>query len=1034
MFDYILNAINDRLPDNTTGLITPAVMRQTLSDIISQIGINSNFLGFAPLTNPNPTPDGKCWYITDPRRTSFTAATYTGYGSDFTVKVGMVYIVFFDGTWHWCIIERDFQNANYGSGKTIIQIPETPTTPTPLNPRRITITSDVVYVDHVVSMTLDGEEITPTDTIEILDSDSHTVTVMLDNTYSDTTPPCFNGIDAQSIELPYGIASYDQPTGTATTHIILPASVTSITAQAITAASAQRLTLTGPPPTLDPTIDWSNIQSLTIPTQYSILYSNSPDWVDAIEAVETAGGSVITPSGSSFAPYFYIDTDGTLGGAAASDEAVASQKAVKEYADTTGLHYISPVTTAGASSSPYLSVKWQVDDVDGITTPTDGMRVACRVNRAGFGSSGVLLSIDGGTTWHPVVVGTRTLFYNQHPVNSSIVLVYNATQTADGYSSASATAETFTGVWQVASAVDKDENVRQTPVSGDNQNLRLLLTPKEINSTVIGEATYNTGVYFNPSTNKLTAPFFAGDGRYLTDLPATNPTSHTHGNIQNGGTLQTNDITVATGDKLVVTDASDSDKVARASLSFDTTNQTSYLRKDGVFATLFDTVAFTVTDDGNGGYTVSGDYTPTQVKALIQAGRSVAAVLNIDGAQIRTTLVSVMSARSVLVLFQYAALGFAVVPVLGDTNDDTWAMEAVGCKISQTEKADPVASGETTECIDSITQNANGEITATKKTVYTYDMLHDPRYSWRTPTKDEWGYLLNTRSASTVNGVANARYAKCTVNGVNGLLILPDVFTLPNGLTMANINTANAAFTGNAYTLEQWELLKAAGGAFLPACGYRSGSGLRYAGSCGSYWHASLCESYPNYAWGIYFNSGYQGVSSYDRYYGLSVRAVRSHENGAFSLSASTKADIAPANLQYHCKENRWRFAPNAYDYIGAANANAAAGYDGWIDLFGWGTSGWDGSQANAKMPYSTSNNNTHYYPDGDGTHDLTGDYARADWAVFASKGNQADADAVYAIPTIPTPTAADSGKLLMVNATGNYELMTITNAETTEY
>lgn len=51
--------------------------------------------------------------------------------------------------------------------------------------------------------------------------------------------------------------------------------------------------------------------------------------------------------------------------------------------------------------------------------------------------------------------------------------------------------------------------------------------------------------------------------------------SHTHGNITNGGTLQTTDITIADGDKLVVTDASDSNKVARASLTFDgaTTNQ-----------------------------------------------------------------------------------------------------------------------------------------------------------------------------------------------------------------------------------------------------------------------------------------------------------------------------------------------------------------------------------------------------------------------------------------------------------------------------
>lgn len=62
--------------------------------------------------------------------------------------------------------------------------------------------------------------------------------------------------------------------------------------------------------------------------------------------------------------------------------------------------------------------------------------------------------------------------------------------------------------------------------------------------------------------------------------------SHTHGNITNGGTLQTSDITIATGDKLVVTDNSDSGKIARSSLSFDTTNTTDYLRKDGTWATV----------------------------------------------------------------------------------------------------------------------------------------------------------------------------------------------------------------------------------------------------------------------------------------------------------------------------------------------------------------------------------------------------------------------------------------------------------------
>lgn len=57
--------------------------------------------------------------------------------------------------------------------------------------------------------------------------------------------------------------------------------------------------------------------------------------------------------------------------------------------------------------------------------------------------------------------------------------------------------------------------------------------------------------------------------------------SHTHGNIANGGTLQTNDITIANGDKLVVTDASDSNKVARASLTFDGATTDQMLSKKG---------------------------------------------------------------------------------------------------------------------------------------------------------------------------------------------------------------------------------------------------------------------------------------------------------------------------------------------------------------------------------------------------------------------------------------------------------------------
>ena len=59
--------------------------------------------------------------------------------------------------------------------------------------------------------------------------------------------------------------------------------------------------------------------------------------------------------------------------------------------------------------------------------------------------------------------------------------------------------------------------------------------------------------------------------------------SHTHGNITNDGKLQTSDITIANGDKLVVTDSSDSNKVARASIAFDGSTTTRFLSKRGTW-------------------------------------------------------------------------------------------------------------------------------------------------------------------------------------------------------------------------------------------------------------------------------------------------------------------------------------------------------------------------------------------------------------------------------------------------------------------
>ena len=57
-----------------------------------------------------------------------------------------------------------------------------------------------------------------------------------------------------------------------------------------------------------------------------------------------------------------------------------------------------------------------------------------------------------------------------------------------------------------------------------------------------------------------------------------------------------------------------------------------------------------------------------------------------------------------------------------------------------------------------------------------------------------------------------------------------------------------------------------------------------------------------------------------------------------FSVSATKTVTFTPGNLQYHPASDEWRFAPNQTDYIGKDNANISSTYNGWIDLFGWGT------------------------------------------------------------------------------------------------
>jgi len=134
------------------------------------------------------------------------------------------------------------------------------------------------------------------------------------------------------------------------------------------------------------------------------------------------------------------------------------------------------------------------------------------------------------------------------------------------------------------------------------------------------------------------------------------------------------------------------------------------------------------------------------------------------------------------------------------------------------------------------------------------------------------------------------------------------------------------------------------------------------------------------------------------------------HENnlvdtipGLFSVSEYDRVYFSPGNLQYQASTGTWRFAENQWDYVGndsfgtvyeeglkCDNLLISPTYEGWIDLFCWGTSGYDHG-AVCYQPWSISGNNSDYYAYGNSIYNLNDQTGQADWGynAISNGGNQ---------------------------------------------
>ena len=156
---------------------------------------------------------------------------------------------------------------------------------------------------------------------------------------------------------------------------------------------------------------------------------------------------------------------------------------------------------------------------------------------------------------------------------------------------------------------------------------------------------------------------------------------------------------------------------------------------------------------------------------------------------------------------------------------------------------------------------------------------------WRTLTKDEWVYLFESRTgdeAATVNSVADCRYTKATINtdgtAVKGIILFPDggTFAASEFTAVGSPNTGDANYTTQCTTL-QWTDLQTKGCVFLPAAGFRDGTGVYSVGSDSYYWSSTSYSDEQAYSVG--FNGIVVTPDNINyRFGGYSVRLVKNVE------------------------------------------------------------------------------------------------------------------------------------------------------------
>lgn len=165
---------------------------------------------------------------------------------------------------------------------------------------------------------------------------------------------------------------------------------------------------------------------------------------------------------------------------------------------------------------------------------------------------------------------------------------------------------------------------------------------------------------------------------------------------------------------------------------------------------------------------------------------------------------------------------------------------------------------------------------------------------WYTLSKDEWNYLFNTRVG------ANDKWGMAKVGDTLGVILLPDEWTAPEGITFVprvlptselwdegdmideswdHFRVHNENMPANLFSEDEWAQMEAAGALFLPNAGRRSGGYGNYLNRvCDTVNFMYRYSYYENYLGTYWTSTPYKIDEGKIMYVYISIKALGDEE------------------------------------------------------------------------------------------------------------------------------------------------------------